>query len=326
MSRLASIDIGSYTARLLVAEGGDGTRLRPIARRRAYIRLADGFNRGGLEVSKEAIDRTLTVIKAFKDLAEELHAERILAVSTGITRKAGNRDLFIERISQHTGILVHILSGEEEARLTGKGALYSLQCPAGHFMVFDLGGGSTEFLFGNPERPRALSLPLGASVLTQGFFPSDPPEEKNREDLRSYIKAVLTAGFEGGICPPGQGTARLIGTGGTVTTLAAMLRGVDPASIGPESLEGIRLDWGQIEGLFNTMKAMPLDRRVTLKGLDRDRADVILAGTMAVIEILRFFDRQEVTVCLSDLLEGLLLDYFSAGTGVYNRSGPFPSG
>lgn len=300
-------------------------KLRPIARRRAYIRLADGFDRERLEISKEAIDRTLAAIKAFKTLSEELHAERILAVSTGIMRKAENRVPLIQRLFQQAGIRVHILSGEEEARLTGKGVMSFLPCPAGHFLVFDLGGGSTEFFWGNPEREWAISLPLGASVLTKDFFPSDPPEKKSLEDLQHYLREVLAAGFEEGLCLSGKESALFIGTGGTVTTLSAMLQGMDPESIDPESLNGIRLGRGQIETLFDAMKAMPLARRVTLKGLDRQRAEVILAGTMVVIEILRFFDRMEMTVSLSDLLEGVLLDYFGAGAGMFTRDGPVPS-
>lgn len=325
MIRLASIDIGSYTARLLVAEGGDGAKLRPIIRKRVYIRLADGFNRQRPEISEEAVHRTLAAIKTFKDLAEEHQAKPILAVSTGITREAENRDSFIRRLFQQTGIRVHILSGEEEARLTGRGALNSLPGPAEQFLVFDLGGGSTEFLCGNTERSRALSLPLGASVLTQGFFNSDPPEEKARENLRNHIQATLTAGFREEFPIPGQKTLPMIGTGGTVTTLAALLQGIELANISTERLNGIRLGRGQIEILFDTMKILPLARRMTLKGLDRHRAEVILAGSMVVLEILRFFDRSEMIVCLSDLLEGLLLECLSTESEAYNPDGTVPS-
>ena len=306
---IASIDIGSHTARMLIAKRTDTPALfEPLARRRAYTILAEGFNGqpGGIIV-REAIERALFALDDFVNAAREYGVEEILAVSTGVARKAGNREYFSGIIRDRTGIDAQIISGEKEAILTQKGVLHSLGLKDGDPVIFDLGGGTTEFICGSGESRGVRSIPLGAVVLTQEFLEGDPPEEKEIDALNEYIDGILRKSlsreiFKGGI-------NGLVGAGGTVTTLAAMLDNIDIEDITPARITGRILKREQLEILFSKLKSMSLSRKLGLTGLDQGRAGVILAGTMVVIRILHFFNALRLTASYSDILEGILISF-----------------
>jgi exopolyphosphatase/guanosine-5'-triphosphate,3'-diphosphate pyrophosphatase len=301
---LASIDLGSHTARLLVARWNEG-RLESLLRKRAYIRLAQDFESPqGRTLKQAGIERALRSLEAFRSDMEHYQAKRSRAVATGVVRAAENRNLFTDLVREKTGIQVEVISGEEEARLTGLGIQHALGLGGQPFTAFDLGGGSTEFLLvPNQGEPKALSLPLGAMIMTQRHLVSDPPKTEEIESLKKEARELLLRAFpdEVGGCP-------LVGTGGTVTTLAAMVYGIDVKAIRPERMNGLFLHVQQLEELLDRMKALSVAQRAVLPGLDQGRADVILAGSFAVTEILNFFHSSEMMVSLSDLLEGALLD------------------
>ncbi|MFC1869539.1 hypothetical protein ACFL0H_15600 [Thermodesulfobacteriota bacterium] len=306
---IASIDIGSHTARLLVAKRIDTPELfEPLARDRAYIRLAEGFGVQGIgSISTEAIERTLKVLEKFLLTLKEFGAEDIRAVTTGVVRRADNRNYFLSLIHEKTGIDVTGITGEEEARLTYKGVLRAINIDDGTSVIFDLGGGTTEFISRQKDGIKAISVPLGAVLLTQRFLDSDPPRDDKIEALSGYTddileKALPRRKYDGKI-------AILAGSGGTVTTLAAMLKNIDIKGITPDKLNGLILERRQIEDLFDHMKSVSISERMRLPGLDRGRAGVILAGTMAVIRILYFFNCVRMTVSHSDILEGILISY-----------------
>jgi len=322
MTTYASIDLGSHTARLLVSrKTGDPGLIRPLVRKRAYIRLAEGFDdqRKGT-IKRAAIDRTLNALEEFASIARRFDVDTIHAVSTGVMRKAVNRDRLLNLIYDRTGVKVEVISGEEEARLTGKGVLHALNIEDGPFVIFDFGGGSTEFLFGKKADMRAKSIPLGAMILTQRYLPSDPPEEMDIETLVKYVDGVLEETFPRQTRPVNDGL--LAGTGGTVTTLAAMIHRIEMEDMGPERMNGLILKRERIEDLFARMKTLPLIERLKLPGLDRGRVDVILAGSLVVMRILHFFKASEMLVSLSDLLEGILIDRLSGSA--FNPRGQSP--
>jgi exopolyphosphatase / guanosine-5'-triphosphate,3'-diphosphate pyrophosphatase len=301
---LASIDLGSHTARLLIARWEAG-RLKCLLRKRAYIRLAQDFESPQSRTLKQAgIGRALKALEAFKSDIEKLEAKRIRAVATGVVRAAENRNLFLGLVREKTGIRVEVLSGEEEARLSGLGIQQALDLGARPFIAFDLGGGTTEFLLvWNQCDTKAFSLPLGAMIMTQRHLVTDPPESGEIESLRKETRGLLRKAFSDEVwsCP-------LVGTGGTVTTLAAMAHGIDVPAISPERMNGIILHARHLEELLNRMERLPVAERAALPGLDEGRADVILAGSLVVREILNFFHSSEMMVSLTDLLEGALLD------------------
>ncbi len=301
---LASIDLGSHTARLLIARWEQGS-LETLLRKRAYVRLAQDFESPESGILKQdGIERALKSLGEFKAEIEKYRIKRTRAVATGVVREAANRDFFIDLVRERTGIAVEVITGEEEARLTGLGICHGLALEHRPFFAFDLGGGTTEFLLVTKKGDsKALSLPLGAMIMTQRHLASDPPKAREIESLKKETRGLLLKAFPDEAMP-----TTLVGTGGTVTTLAAMLHGIDVQAIGPERMNGLLLRVQLLEELLGRLKGLRISERAALPGLDPGRADVILAGSLVVTEILNFFHSSEMMVSLSDLLEGALLD------------------
>jgi exopolyphosphatase/guanosine-5'-triphosphate,3'-diphosphate pyrophosphatase len=313
MRNVASIDVGSHTARLLVArKGARPGSIEPVCRKRSYIRLAEGFHEPESKtIKEEAISRTLKALEEFAEAASEWGVEETLAVSTGVVREARNRELFLERLHRRTGIRVSVISGEEEAYLTGRGVFHGLGRRDEIPLIFDLGGGTTEFLFSAGGEKKARSLPLGAVVLTQAFLVDDPPGEGQIQRLAEHVDLVLQGAFKS---EAGAGRKDVLaGTGGTVTTLAALTRGIGVEEIDPERMNGLILGKEALEEVFARLKPMTLEERLSLRGLDRGRADVILAGTLTVLRIVEYFGARQMVVSMWDLLEGLLIEHLEGG-------------
>jgi exopolyphosphatase/guanosine-5'-triphosphate,3'-diphosphate pyrophosphatase len=247
----------------------------------------------------------LDVLKGFSQSLETFDVGSVHAVATGLFREAANRDEFLDRIYESTGIRVRTITGDEEALLTGKGVLNALDIRKKPFIIFDLGGGSTEFLSGNGGGQTVRSIPLGAGIMTQAYLKSDPPGKNEIHVLSTYIDQILT---ESGMEEGGAGDVYLVvGTGGTVTTLGAMSHRVSVEDITPEVINGLTLERSQIEALFDRLRNLTLKERAKLPGLDPGRAGVIVAGSLIVIRILHFFKSVQLTVSMSDMLEGILL-------------------
>lgn len=301
---VASIDLGSHTARLLIAQqSGSSGRLRPLVRKRAYIRLAECFERGGEEIiGPDASARVLEVMQGFSSLIADFNVRQVYGVATGIIRDAINRDQFLDHIYEQTHIRIGLISGEREALLSGKGALSALNIKGGPFLVFDLGGGSTEFFYDDRGKVEAKSIPLGAAALTKEFIRSDPPDETELDSISKETDQRLNNAH--------IGLARehvVIGTGGSVTTLASMFHRIPSDDITPERVNGLTLTLPQVAICFEEMRNLNIEQRMALPGLDPERADVIVAGALVVMRIIGFFGVSELIVSMSDLLEGLLI-------------------
>ncbi len=309
MTNIASIDIGSHTARLLISQNiGPPDLFRPLFRKRTYIHLAEGFdNQGEGTITPEAMDRTRKALEDFASLIKTYDVVTTHAVSTGVVRRAFNREQLLNRIHGQTGIKVRVISGEHEARLTCKGVLHSLDMEEGPFCIFDLGGGSTELIFGGQEDTGATSISLGTMVLTHTFLRSDPPDTIEIEALSKYVDEVLEDAFTKKTWAGKH--YLLVGTGGTVTTLAAMIFHIDSKEIRPERINGLIVEKERIEDLWAHIRPLTITERMELRGLDRGRADVILAGIMVVMRIMHFFKSMQMTASLSDILEGILVAY-----------------
>jgi exopolyphosphatase/guanosine-5'-triphosphate,3'-diphosphate pyrophosphatase len=306
----SSVDIGSHTARLLIAQiQGPERPLIVLARKRTYTRLAEGFDETGPRILHErGVERTLEALRDFANLNQQFQVQKVWAVATGV---AENRDLFLRRCYETTGVQVRVIQGQEEARLTSKGVLGSIQVAGNPFVIFDLGGGSTEFFCDRHGEVYERSIPLGAARLTHRYLLSDPPTESELEAMRAHIDAGLKAAFP----PPFNGDAvqLIVGTGGTVSSLAGMMKGIPSEMLIPEKINGMALSTAGIEAIYDRIKRTRLDERLATWALDRGRADVIIAGTLVVHSILHFFYMNEVIVSMSDLLEGILLHAIEGG-------------
>jgi exopolyphosphatase/guanosine-5'-triphosphate,3'-diphosphate pyrophosphatase len=308
MTTLASIEIGTYTARLLVARFSNSTRkLRPLEKKRAYIRTGEGFEDStDRYIKKEAFERTLAVLEDFLTITKKHEAVRVTAVATGAVREALNGEDLVRYIENKTGLKVKIIQGSKEAVLTAKGVASFTGSESPDTIIFDLGGGSTEFVLGDIKRPIIKSVQMGAFTLTQKFLESDPPGRKCLDDLSSYVDNTLKISFKD--LEIASDNKRLIGTGGSAVTLGAMIHNIPFKKITTERVNGLSIKYDRLKDLFDNIKDLSIDDRIKVIGLDRERAGVILAGSLSIIRIMKYFNKQYLTISMSDILEGMLID------------------
>ncbi len=304
--RVASIDIGTNTLRLFIGELR-GKELVPLLLKREITRLGGGFKHGVLH--PESIKRTLKSIKEFMEIINEYRVERVRAVGTRILRDAFNKSEFIELIKKECGLKVEIISWEAEARLTLKGVLagtgISEGLPRDDFrgIIFDIGGGSTEFILTDGVLPlKVRSLDLGVVYLTERFIHSDPPSTEELSRLKDEVREKLSELDEDFRMKP----SILIGTAGTITTLALIDQDLDFYDRG--RINGYILYKKRVEMIFNRIKGLTLKERRNIRGLDRGREDIIIAGIIITVEVMDGLGFEKLKVSDCGLVEGLLLD------------------
>ena len=300
MEKIASIDIGSNTLRLLLAEK-TGEKFRALFRDREIVRLGRNFYPDRL-LSAQAIKAALMVLKRFKVRAEHEGVAQFRVVGTGVLREAENALFFIDQVTRETGVLVNIIHGLEEARIMAKGVLSIFPSTYGKTVIFDLGGGSTEFVFMNDGKmDERISLPLGVVGLTEKFLISNPPRSNELESLRVHCQNILKKNLA-----KNDRINNIIGTAGTVTTLAAIAKNL--IVYDPDQINGTVLTKETLVELSNKILSLSFDQRAELKGLEPERADIIGAGILLVLEIMIYFSQTVLLVSDAGLLEGLILD------------------
>jgi exopolyphosphatase/guanosine-5'-triphosphate,3'-diphosphate pyrophosphatase len=306
MARMASLDLGTNTFRLLIGEPGN-TGMRRLLVENRITRLGENLKEGG-PLHPPALERSLSALAGFRGLMDEYRVALHRAVGTSALRRAGDAEGFIRLVRERTGIRVEVIPGLEEARLTSKGVLWAVGDRGRRVVVFDIGGGSTEFVFLEEGRPRvSRSLELGVVRLTERWLAHDPPRGAELEGLRRAVAGSF-AEVEG-LARQAWGEERadaLVGTAGTPTTLAAMLLGLE--SYDPERVNGYVLRRRDLEGLLTRLCAQSRAERLRLPGLERGREDVILAGICIVLGAMLSFGTSEVVVSDGGLLDGVLLD------------------
>ncbi len=299
MEKIAAIDIGSNTLRLLIAEKTED-RFRALFRDREIVRLGRNFYLDRL-LSSPGMEAAVKVLKRFKIKSEQEGVARVLAVGTGVLREAENIRYFLEKVEMETDIPVKVISGVEEAGLMARGVLSIIPSSSGQTIIFDIGGGSTEFVFINDGQIKdKISLPLGVVGLTEKFLINDPPKSSESDLLKIHYRNLLRK-----ISVKGDKINNLIGTAGTVTTLAAMTKRL--TEYDPDQINGTVLTFENLLGLFKRISAMPSIQRAELRGLEPGRADIILAGLLLVLEIMGHYSQKKLSVSETGLLEGLIL-------------------
>ena len=298
--RVAAIDVGTNSTRLLVAEERPGG-FRPIDRRMVITRLGQGVDHSQL-LSADGLDRTFRTIAEFAATCGELGVERLRVTGTSAVRDARNREEFFEGVRKLTGTDAELLSGEEEARATFLGTLSDLDEP-GTVAVVDIGGGSTEIVVGRREPESLVSLDIGCVRSFEKYLVSDPPSSGQIEALRAEVDGVLAQAREELDVPPGS---RLIGVAGTVTQLATLKAGSPVYD--PDVTHHSVLSHGDVRSLARRLESLTFGQRKRVTGLEPGRADVIVAGAEILLGVMEAFDLPEVLVSERDILDGLVIE------------------
>jgi exopolyphosphatase/guanosine-5'-triphosphate,3'-diphosphate pyrophosphatase len=303
--RVAVIDVGTNTVRLLVAETGGRSGYRTVLTAQEMTRLGQGLLPARL-LRPEPMQRTVSALRRFHALAEAEGASTIRAVGTSALREAANRAAFLAFARHDAGLEIAVISGEEEGRLALLGVRAGLAMLPDRLVMLDIGGGSTELLLA--ERLRILatvSTGLGAVTLTERFLKTDPPDPAELEAVRRAAARrfgrLLREEFRGLTTD-----AALVGTAGTVTSLAAIDLGLDPYD--PGRVNGHRLTRERVAELLQRLAALPLAHRREVRGLEPARADVIVAGTAVCLAAMDALSAGCLTVSDGGLREGILLD------------------
>jgi exopolyphosphatase/guanosine-5'-triphosphate,3'-diphosphate pyrophosphatase len=276
MTRVAAIDCGTNSIRLLVADvdARAGT-LVDVERRMEIVRLGQGVDRTG-RISADAMERTLATARFYGALCERSAVERIRFVATSATRDASNQGEFVEGVEKLLGVEPEIVTGEEEARLSFVGATRGLQ--ATHeppFLVVDIGGGSTELVVGAVDVQASRSIDVGCVRLTERHAFGDPPTTPQVLAARADIDAALDRAAE--VVP--LGCARtLVGLAGSVTTVTALALGLD--AYDPARIHGAVLGVDEVRSACDALLRMPAARRAALPFMHPGRVDVIGAGAL----------------------------------------------
>jgi exopolyphosphatase/guanosine-5'-triphosphate,3'-diphosphate pyrophosphatase len=320
MTRVAVVDIGTNSTRLLVADVSPAGQVSELVRRSTVTRLGEGVDASG-SLSAGAVDRVLATLSDYRSEIDAHDCVANLAVLTSAVRDAVNGPGFAARIRGEFSLDAQVLAGEEEAQLTFLGAMHdrsaSSSSSAEPTVVIDIGGGSTEFIVGHDSVAGFhVSLPAGVVRMSERHICSDPPSPSELQNLAHDVRAVFLAGL-----PPaqrgggGEPITHGIAVAGTATSAASIAQELDPYD--PSRVQGYPLELATVELLLARLADMDEAQRRSVVGLHPDRAPTIVAGMILLSEALRAFELDEVEVSEHDILFGgaLLAARAAAGAG-----------
>jgi len=294
----AAIDFGTNTARLLIAaRSADG--ITPVRVEREVVRLGGGFtDESGLSV--EAMDRGLACLHRFSDIISSYGVRQVRASATSAVRDAANGRTFVDAVFQKTGIKLVVIDGDAEARLTLKGVLSGLDSEGGTLVVLDVGGGSTEFTVSSHGSPAFIkSMPVGVVRLTEGFHTSVEMIDRVRTVIDQLENDLSSAGI---IL---SGDAEFVGTAGTATTIAAIMLEMDDYDY--RKINNFTVSREDVGEIFQRLSQITPQERLAIKGVEKGREDLIVAGLVIIISVMDRFGFNTLKVSDFGLLEGLAL-------------------
>jgi exopolyphosphatase/guanosine-5'-triphosphate,3'-diphosphate pyrophosphatase len=293
--RVGVVDLGTNSTRLLVADVEDGA-VREVDRRLVITRLGEGVD-SRRKLLPTALARVRNVLVDYRRAAEGQGAERVLTLATSAVRDAENGEAFLGEIEWSYGFATRLLSGHDEALMTFRGVTAERDVTEGT-LVFDVGGGSTEYVLGGPGGVSFhVSLDLGCVRLTERFLAGDPPTAAEIASARDAVRSLLGERIPDTVRP-----AHAIGVAGTVTTLGTLHLGLDAED--PERLHGHRIPRAWIEEELERFAGATVEELRARPGIHRDRAPVLTAGVIVVAETLAYFDLPELEVSERDILHG----------------------
>ncbi|MCK8817001.1 Ppx/GppA family phosphatase [Natroniella sulfidigena] len=286
---VAAIDIGTNSVRLLIAQQ-EGKQLKRLASKLETPRLGAGICQNDY-LNQDAIERTIEVLKGYQKIVEQFDASSYV-VATSAVRDATNQQEFLQQVKEETGFEIKVVSGEEEARLSYLGITSSITHLEEQVLAVDIGGGSTEFIYGvKDELEEYTSINLGAVRLTEKY---DDDFDKINLVAEKMIKEAID----------NKDCVQLLGVGGTVTTLVAIELELEPYN--RKKVDGYFLTKSSIERIFNKLSCLSLAERKKIIGLQPKRADIILAGIIILLKIMEETNLEQIQVSEAGILEGII--------------------
>ncbi len=301
--RLAGVDVGTLTCRLLIADLLPGGRLREVRSDRRILRLGEGVDQTK-QLSVAAMDRVVQCLKEWREIIDASHVDAAVVVATSAVRDAANREEFLDRVKREADFEVELITGKEEARRTMLGIRSGLPHGVTNVLALDIGGGSTEFIFDRPEQPPVVrSIDIGVVRLCERLLHHDPPTDEEVRQALEWVARETKAAIVG---MGNYQTATFVGTAGTVTSLAAMAQKLP--SYEPARIHNYRLQFDTIQELEQTLLSRRKADRVGLPGLEKGREEVIAAGAIIIRTIMETLGVSAVLVSDLGLREGVLID------------------
>jgi exopolyphosphatase / guanosine-5'-triphosphate,3'-diphosphate pyrophosphatase len=296
--RVAAIDCGTNSIRLLIADI-DGKNFREILRDMEIVRLGQGVDQTG-QFHPDAIARTLAAVDKFAAEIAKRGVEKIRFCATSATRDATNRHLFVDGVRERLGIELEVISGDEEAALSFAGAIKDLDPSNGPFLVVDIGGGSTEFVFGTSTVEAARSVNIGCVRMSERHFASDPATPEQIEAARTGIQAAIA---QAAAVVPITKAKTLVAVAGTATTVAAAA--LDLPEYDRYAIHLSRISAQQTHDAATMFATKTREQRISLGYMHPGRVDVIAAGSLVLSEIMKATGATEFVASESDILDGM---------------------
>jgi len=301
--RLAGVDIGTLTCRLLIADLLPDKGLKEVRSERRILRLGEGVDQTK-QLCLAAMDRVIRCLKEWQELIEASHVDATAVVATSAVRDAANRDEFLGRVKREAGFEVEIITGDEEARRTLLGIRSGLPPGVTDMLALDIGGGSTEFILDKPgQKPVVRSIDIGVVRLCERLLRHDPPTDEELRQAREWIARETKAAVSG---MGHYQTATFVGTAGTITSLAAMAQKLPTYE--PARIHNYQLQLSTIQELEQTLLSRKKADRSGLPGLEKGREEVIAAGAIIIRTIMETLGMSAVLVSDLGLREGVLID------------------
>jgi exopolyphosphatase / guanosine-5'-triphosphate,3'-diphosphate pyrophosphatase len=302
--RVAAIDCGTNSIRLLIADV-ESNKLREVVRDMEVVRLGQGVDKTG-EFHPDAIARTLVAVDKYAAEIARRGVEKIRFCATSATRDATNRALFIDGVRERLGIDVEVITGVEEAELSFIGAIQELDPKSGPFLVVDIGGGSTEFVFGNTTVEAAKSVNIGCVRMSERHFTNDPPTTNQIEMARADIQEAIA---QAATIVPITKAKTLVAVAGTATTVAAAA--LELEIYDRYSIHLSRISSEKVHKVAEMFLAMDRDKRSNLGYMHPGRIDVIAAGSLVLSEVMKATAATQFIASETDILDGIALSIAS---------------
>jgi exopolyphosphatase/guanosine-5'-triphosphate,3'-diphosphate pyrophosphatase len=300
--RVAGIDCGTNSIRLLVADGEPGGALTDVHREMRVVRLGQDVDRTG-RLAAEALERTRAALADYAALIAELGAQRVRMVATSATRDASNRADFFSMVDATLGVGAEVITGTEEAQLTFRGAIAGLPSAGGRLLVADIGGGSTELVLGDASGvASAFSMDVGCVRMTERHLHDDPPTPAQIDAVITDVRAAIV---EARADVPVETADSFVSVAGTATTLGGIVLGLD--AYDADAIHGSTMTAAQVADVTARLLAMTHEQRAAIPVMHPGRVDVIGAGALVLRTLVEEIGASEVVVSEHDILDGIAL-------------------